>query len=477
MPISRRLKVVILSISGLLGLIVVAATVLLLSFDEGAYKPRLEAAASRTLGMEVKVEGAVGISLVPLLSMNMGDLRVRNRGTDLVSAEQARIRVSPMSLFRDELRVRKITLQNAVLSIEQDGEGSFNFELTRDAARHVPPIDLTNVSVSDATVVYVDKRSGKGFEARHCNIDVGRLQHRGGMQSELMRSLSVTASAECAEFQRDRFNATDLKFSATGVDGVLDVEPLTMRVFGAHGSGNVKADLSGEVPQYVVHFSLPQFRIEDFFATLSPKKVVDGQMDFSADLSAQGRTMHQLRQAAAGQFSLRGRDLTIIGRNLDHEFADFRSSQSFNLADVGAFFFAGPLGLVVTKGYDFAQLFKATGGTSQVDILVSDWNVERGVAQARDVAMATKKNRLAMHGGLDFVDGDFDDVVIALVDGKGCAVVRQRIRGTFQQPVIEQPSALEALAGPVTELLKQAGEAFTSGDCHVFYAGSVAPPK
>ena len=181
-------------------------------------------------------------------------------------------------------------------------------------------------------------------------------------------------------------------------------------------------------------------------------------MDFSATLSMQGETMNKLRQTAAGQISLRGKNLILNGRNLDQEFARFESSQSFNLVDVGAFFFAGPVGLAVTKGYNFASILQGSEGRSEIRTLVSDWKVERGVAQSQDVAMATDKNRVALQGGLDFVNERFDDVTVALIDAKGCIRAQQTIHGAFKHPVVEKPSALKSLTGPVVKLFKQMGQ-------------------
>jgi AsmA protein len=200
-------------------------------------------------------------------------------------------------------------------------------------------------------------------------------------------------------------------------------------------------------------------------------------MDFSANLSMQGKTANEMKQSAEGEVSLRGDNLTLDGSDLDREFARFESSQSFNLVDAGAFFFAGPLGLAVTKGYNFAGIFQGSEGSSTIRTLVSDWKVERGVAQARDVAMATNENRMALTGGLDLVNERFDNVIMALIDTQGCAKVRQKIRGTFQKPVVEKPSVLKSLVGPALKLLKKGRDIFPGGECEVFYAGSVAPPK
>jgi AsmA protein len=145
--------------------------------------------------------------------------------------------------------------------------------------------------------------------------------------------------------------------------------------------------------------------------------------------------------------------------------------------DVGAVFFAGPMGLAVTRGYDFGSLFRGSGGNARITTLVSNWKVERGVAQAKDVAMATAKNRIALQGGLDFVHGQFADVTVAVIDAKGCARVRQAIHGSFANPVVEKPRILTSLAGPVLKLYRRARRVFPAAPCEPFYSGSVAAPK
>jgi len=200
-------------------------------------------------------------------------------------------------------------------------------------------------------------------------------------------------------------------------------------------------------------------------------------MDFSANLSMQGKTVNEMIQTVEGQISLRGENLTLNGSDLDREFARFESSQTFSLVDAGAFFFVGPLGLAATKGYDFAGIFRGSEGSSEIRTLVSDWKVEHGVAQAQDVAMATNQNRIALIGKLDFVNEQFDDMTMALVDAQGCAMVLQKIRGSFRKPVVEKPGVLKSLAGPALKLLKKGRDIFPGGECEVFYAGSVAPPK
>ena len=104
--------------------------------------------------------------------------------------------------------------------------------------------------------------------------------------------------------------------------------------------------------------------------------------------------------------------------------------------------------------------FKGPSGSSEIRTLVSDWQIEHGVAQAQDVALTTGKHRVAIQGGLDLVNEKFNDLTMALVDTKGCAKVRQTIRGSFLKPQVEKPSILKSLFGPVEKAL-QVGRDFS----------------
>lgn len=474
---SKSLKIILSTVSALIGLLILIAVALRLFGDVNAYRPQLEAAASAALGMEVSIGGRLGIGFFPGLLVTLEDVRIRNRGADVATAKEASLGIDLLPLFQQEVRIEKVALNHFSIAVERGRDGKFNVEKPESAGGTSPVLDLAKVSFSDGTIRYADKQSGGGFEAVNCSLDVRRLQLSGGKSPDLMKNLSFTAKLACGEIRNSDFTASDLKFSADGKNGVFDFEPVTMRVFGAQGSGSIRADFSGTVPRYDIQYTLSQFRLEEFFKTLSPQQVAEGSMDFTANLSMQGKTVNEMRQTAKGQISLRGQNLTLSGYDLDREFSRYESSQNFNLVDVGAFFIAGPVGLVVTKGYDIASIFKGSGGRSRIRMLVSDWKVERGVARAQDVAMATNENRIALHGALDFVNERFDHLTVALIDAKGCAAVRQKIHGPFRNPVVEKPNILKSLTGPVFKLLKKGRELFSDGECEVFYAGSVAPPK
>jgi len=474
----RSFKIILCAVGGFFALLVCVAVAVFYFVDLNAYKPGLEAAATRALGMEVRVGGRLGIAFSPGLHVTLADIHLHNRGADFASAKEARLGIDLLPLLHKEVRVGKIDLKQPRISVERDREGRFNFEKQEAAGRRFPGLDLSKVSLSDLTLVYADKKSGVAFEAGDCSLDLHQLQLASGKIADLMKNLSLTAEFACGEVRtKDFVAATDLKVSVAGSSGVFELKPVVLRVFGGQGSGTMRADFAGAVPQYQVRFALAQFNIEEFLKTLSPEKVAHGSMDFSANLLIQGKTAKRPTWSADGEASLRGANLILNNMDLDQMLSRIESSQNFNLIDVGALFFAGPLGLVVTKGYNFASIFRGSGGHSEIRLLVSNWKVEQGVARALDVAMATDENRIALQGELDFVNERFNDVTMAVIDAEGCAMVKQQIHGPFQKPVVEKPNFLISLTGPAFNLLKEGWNLLPGVNCEVFYTGSVPPSQ
>jgi len=473
---SKRNKIILFGVASIVGFYILVAAALYFFVDANSYKPRLEAAASAALKMEVSV-GRLGIGFFPGLFVRLEDVHVRNRGSDIAFVKAARLGIGLIPLLRNNIEIEKIALQGPSISIERGRDGKLNTETPETTGATLPVLNVAKVTFSNASLHYTDAQSGQQFDAGDCNMDMRHLQHPGGSSQSLMKSLSFTGQLTCAEMRTKDFTVSDLKIVAKGKNGVFDLDSDTITTFGAQSSGGIQADFTGDVPRYLVRYSLPQFQVEEFFKTLSPEKVAEGSMDFSATLSMQGKTMNEIKRTAEGQISLRGENLMLNSRDIDQELSRIASSQNFNLVDVAAFFIAGPVGLVVTKGYNFGSIFQASGGRSDIQKLVSLWKVEHGAAQAQDVAMATNENRIALHGGLDFVNEKFNDVTVAVIDPKGCIMVQQQIHGSFQKPNVEKPGILKGLAGPMISLYDKARSFFPDGECEVFYTGSVAPPK
>jgi AsmA protein len=473
----RLLQILFFSIIGIIAFIILITVALLLIVDINAYKPQLQAAVSENMGMEVNIGGQLRVDLFSGVLVTLEDIHIRNRGKDLVSVKQVSLGIDPVALLDKEVRIEKLVLKHPRIRIERDVDGTFNFADPKKTENNLPPLNLVELSVSDGSLIYEDLQSGEKVETENCSVDMNNLRYSGGKSSNLLKNLFFAAQFSCGKIQRKNITVSDVQFSAQGKNGIFIFNPVTMNVFGAKGSGRIQADYSGVLPVYDLDYSLPQFQIEGFFATFSPEKIVEGAMDFSTNLSVQGKNLKTIKKELDGKIVLKGNNLILQGSDLDEKISQYESSQNFSLIDIGASLFAGPLGLAVTKGYDFVSILEKSEGSSEIRRFVSEWKVEGGVALAQDVAMATYENRVAVQGQLDIVEEEFANMTMAVIDAMGCAMVQQKIHGTFSNPVIDKPNIIKSLSGPVLGLLEIGRELLPGGECKVFYSGSVSPPE
>lgn len=471
----KSLKLTLYAVAALLAAAALAAAIMLLSWRAHA-KPQVEAAASDALGMQVSIGGALALKFFPSVALTLDDVRIRSHDTDFAQVRQATLDIQLVSLLRRQVRIPNIRLEHVSISLERDREGRLNVGGSAPGATVLPELPSTDVSATDLTFVYSNRQEGSGVHAGPCNVQVSDLQLAPVQGADLMQALGLSAKVACEQVKSKVLPMTDVEFSVRSANGVLSTTDLTMHAFGGKGSAAVRGDFSGKVPAYRLHGVLTKFRLEEFSKNFSQKKIGDGLMDFSTELTMSGANVDEMTRTSTGEASLRGTNLTLDVGNLDDELSHYRATQRFTLIDLGAFFLAGPIGLAVTKGYDYSKVLSAEGGTSQVQTFISEWHVERGIAEARDVAMATRANRVALKGNLDFVNQSFQDVTVAVVGKQGCVVVQQKVHGSFSHPDVEKPNVVASLAGPALHLIKKASHALGS-QCEVFYAGSLPAPQ
>ena len=81
------------------------------------------------------------------------------------------------------------------------------------------------------------------------------------------------------------------------------------------GSGNLHVDLTEPPPHYRVIYSLNRVRIEDLLELYSLKKIplktIKGPINFSADLTATGKSAVEVKRSLNGDLSLNGENLML----------------------------------------------------------------------------------------------------------------------------------------------------------------------
>ncbi|HEY6571871.1 MAG TPA: AsmA family protein, partial [Candidatus Eisenbacteria bacterium] len=266
---TRRLRRILFIVGGAIGLLALVALAVPLFVHLDHYKPRFEAAATDALGMDVRIAGKLGVGLFPSFHITAEDGRLLGaQGAVVASAKRVKLSVDLFSLLRGAIRLRGIEVRQPHLRIERGPEGKFNIEGLEKSIALIGSLDGARVSVSDGVLHYADHGSGEAFEATDFDLTIRRLRIAAAKTLSPTRRVSMQASFSCARIETKGVAMSALKATISGKDGIFQVEPITVRLFGGEGAGSIRADATDSIPSYQVRFSLPGFRIEEFVKVL-----------------------------------------------------------------------------------------------------------------------------------------------------------------------------------------------------------------
>ena len=472
----KPLRMLLVVVSSLAFVAVAAVLLAWWLVDTDQVGERLETGLAEALDMDVHIDHSPRFGLLRGASITLTDLEMSREGQVIARIETVRVHLDLSSLLTGDVRPTELHLHRPEFAIERVSPGVFNIHHPEAEREALEPLALRQVRVTDARLGYLDRASELEWQFEDCDLDLRDLSHAGGELQQALATLAANGDLQCTSLSQDQFAVTGLSAEFHGDNGWFELDPISATAFEGKLSGRLKADLSSSPPEFSVASSISQFEIGAFMAMLAPDQVTAGTMELDLDLSAQGRTWQDVRNSATGSVNLTSGQLVLEGYDLDEELDDYSDTQRFNLIDVGAVFLAGPIGLVASRGYAFTGMLEGSGGSTQIDQMVSEWTIDSGVAQARDVAFRTLKNRLALSGALDFTDYHFRDLKVAVLDREGCSIVEQRITGPFREPEVEQPNFLVTVAGPLLDLIERGVQAITDEDCEAFYTGSMAHP-
>ncbi|MFZ3137970.1 MAG: AsmA family protein [Thermodesulfovibrionales bacterium] len=477
--IAKKKKVLFI-LGGVAAALVLAVVVFTLTFDINSYRPRIEAAASGATGLDVRINGKMGLSFLPF-GVSAKDIHVANKGGEIISLENLKLGAEFMPLLKKQLKVTSCELVNPAVTIVKDADGKYNFESAEKKSTKGQPgaaFSLNDLKLSKGVLVYLDKKTGEKTEFKDFNLSIKDLSVVD-TSGKIIKDIAFTGNMDCKEVRKRDLKIDNVKSPIKAEKGVIYFTLLTMDIFGAKAEGDATADKSEVNAVYKINLKVSKLDFEKLQESFGTKKVIGGKGDLYASLTMKEKGNRNLMSSMDGTFSLRGDNLVIYTMDLDKVLSSYETSQEFNLVDLGAFFIAGPLSTVALKGYRYGDVYNQTrGGQDTITQFISHWEIRAGVADATDCALATHHNRVALKGKLDLVSERYDNVIVALLDDKGCAKFKQRISGSFGSPQVSAVSAVESLAGPIFNLYRKAKRFIQGGKCEVFYNGSVKqPPK
>ena len=200
--------------------LVLAAVVFVLTLDINSYKSRIEAAVSGATGLEIRIDGKMGLSFFPF-GISAKDIHVSNRGDEIISLENLKLGAEFMPLLNKQLKVTSCELVKPALTIVKGADGKFNFETKKQPGA---AFSLNDLKLSNGVLVYLDKKTGEKTEFKDVNLAVKDLS----IAANVIQSASFTGSFDCGEVLQKDFRIENLKAPVKAVKGIYHLDPLTV---------------------------------------------------------------------------------------------------------------------------------------------------------------------------------------------------------------------------------------------------------
>jgi uncharacterized protein involved in outer membrane biogenesis len=447
------------------------------------FKPQLEELLTRNIGLETRIDGAISLKVMPGLSFSAHKVKVISNETYILRIEKIEISVDYTKLFDETVYVKKLHFKRPQIYVVRNLDGTYNFDTPMamlfprpSSAEANHQIDLSELTVYDASILYIDKGfhdtlTASGVYLDSEDIDIaGRVGQVDAMKMKFLGSLRID------QFKMNSLIIDSMIFEVQGDKGKLRIEEKSKPFLGGQVSGKILFDFN-QTPIFIHNqHQVTGLVLEDFFKSIGSKPYLTGLADYTLDLNFNSVEWATAMQSMTGTFNLSGQDLVMKGIDLHRKIDGFQRSVNFSSVDLLAIFLAGPYGAVFTKGMDFQQLISGNPeDETPIKALSSSWKIREGVATPEDVAFNTGRYRIAIKGAIDFTRDQFQNTQVAILNRKGCAAFGQVFTGPFDDPVTEGMVNLGLINNLTGDLAKTLA-APSQTACNPVYSGSIKHP-
>jgi AsmA protein len=235
-----------------------------------------------------------------------------------------------------------------------------------------------------------------------------------------LRRLVIAGTVAVGKLTVNNAKLDDMHLKIAAKDGVLSLDPLTMRLYQGTAAGKTVVNVKGDSPVTDVQLNLEQVQVHPLLKDLADKDILEGTARTQVALSMTGEDPARVKQTLNGKGSLTFSDGAIIGVDLAHMARNVKAA-------LGGEVKAGP-----KPRTDFAEL-------------LVPFTIENGVFHTSDTSLRSPLLRLSAAGKADLVkeslDFRIDPKLVGTIKGQGDEKDRSGIgvpivvTGRFEQPI------------------------------------------
>ena len=187
---ARLVKSFLVVLAVIIGIAVLAAIALFLFFDPNDFRENISEGVKKSTGRDLVIEGDLTLSIFPWVAVEIGRTTLGNAegfgDEPMLSFDNARLSVQLVPLiFSQKVSVGTASLDGLSVNLAVNANGVSNWddlssaeeqadESTAEAGASAS-LDVANVSVSNANVIYKDLQAGSTTSISDLNFNSGRI--------------------------------------------------------------------------------------------------------------------------------------------------------------------------------------------------------------------------------------------------------------------------------------------------------------
>ena len=147
----------------------------------------------------------------------------------------------------------------------------------------------------------------------------------GGLPMEMLRNLNVVGKLAAVNFKVAKLTVTDFNANITAKNGLIQITPLTAKLYEGVYAGNIQLDARGEQPKIFLNEKLTGIEAGPLVKDLQGKESLSGKGDVSVQVSAIGTEPDSVKKTLNGSAAFVFRDGALKGVNIGRMIREARA--------------------------------------------------------------------------------------------------------------------------------------------------------
>lgn len=304
---AKPVKVLLASITGLILLLIIAATLLITFVNPNDFKDKISDYVQQKTDRQLTINGKIAWSFFPWIGVSLSNITLSNApgfgNHYFAEIKEADVRVRLLPLITGNVEMGKIVLKGLTLNLTKNRSGVTNWQdLTSDKTPTLPQMNpakkdnakesaksamvilISGIDISNANIYWNNQQSNEKIAIKKLDLKSQHISQN--------RFFPISLSLQ---LQKDNLKPINISLNSSVLlnmnNQVLNVKNLKLKIASLQLQGDFSGKQILDTPTFEGVFSIPTFNPKQWLSTLGyPIKTADNSAltKFSGDIAIQG---------------------------------------------------------------------------------------------------------------------------------------------------------------------------------------------